>query len=132
SYAIDDDLVGSRLLSWMQKDNNVQGALYQNTTLFQKYNGNEYESRDVWEDPMALPGTNGDGYVMYPGEKYNIKGPIGTLRLEAIRDGMEDYEYLWMAEQRMEDTADELGIENFSTDEALQVYYDRLFESTSN
>jgi hypothetical protein len=35
---------------------------------------------------------NGDGYLLYPGA--NLK-PYSSLRFEALRDGLEDYEYLW-------------------------------------
>ena len=39
----------------------------------------------------------GDGILIYSGTKYGIRGPIGSLRLEDIRDGIEDYQYLEMA-----------------------------------
>ncbi len=35
---------------------------------------------------------SGDGELVYPG----ADGPVPTLRLKAIRDGLEDYEYLWL------------------------------------
>lgn len=37
---------------------------------------------------------NGDGYLMYPGSRYHQAEPITTIRLEAARDGVEDYDYL--------------------------------------
>ena len=36
--------------------------------------------------------------LVYPGLKYNINGPITTLRLESIREGQEEYEYFWLFE----------------------------------
>lgn len=36
--------------------------------------------------------ANGDGSLMCPGPD----GPLSTIRLENIRDGFEDYEYLWL------------------------------------
>ncbi len=36
--------------------------------------------------------ANGDGSLLCPGPD----GPLSTIRLENIRDGFEDYEYLWM------------------------------------
>jgi hypothetical protein len=35
---------------------------------------------------------NGDGYLLYPGADGK---PLSSIRLEALRDGLEDYEYLW-------------------------------------
>jgi hypothetical protein len=31
--------------------------------------------------------------VLYPGSKYNVHGPITSMRMENIRNPMEDYEY---------------------------------------
>ncbi|MGI5923388.1 MAG: DUF4091 domain-containing protein [Lentisphaeria bacterium] len=36
---------------------------------------------------------NGDGYFIYPGNMIGYPGIVSCVRLEAIRDGMEDYEY---------------------------------------
>lgn len=36
---------------------------------------------------------NGDGYVTYPGEPVGVNGPLPSIRMEAIREGAEDYEY---------------------------------------
>ena len=40
---------------------------------------------------------NGDGYLAYPGKD----GPISSIRLEAVRDGAEDYEYLRILQERI-------------------------------
>lgn len=37
---------------------------------------------------------NGDGFLVYPGEPAGFSGLVTTIRLEAARDGVEDYEYL--------------------------------------
>ncbi|WP_245954281.1 DUF4091 domain-containing protein [Paenibacillus flagellatus] len=130
SYHLDDDSVGTRLLSWMQRDNDVEGTLFWSTTIFKKWNGKQYVDRDVWTDPMAFPGANGDGYLFYPGTALGIDGPIGTIRMETLREGAEDYEYLWLLEQRLNEAAAKLGIGEgtFSAKEAIQPYYDRLYD----
>jgi hypothetical protein len=38
----------------------------------------------------------GDGQLLYPG----VDGPIASIRLANIRDGLEDYEYLWLLAHR--------------------------------
>lgn len=131
SYHTDDDLVGARLLTWMQHDYGVEGTLYWATTQFQKYDSaqRKYVSRDVWTDPLAFPGANGDGYLFYPGTEIGIDGPVGTIRLEVLRESMEDYEYLWHYEQRLGETAARLGLDDtFSYRDAIRPYYDRLYE----
>ncbi len=40
---------------------------------------------------------NGDGLIFYPGPD----GPVATIRMKCIRDGLEDYEYLWLLKDRL-------------------------------
>ena len=46
---------------------------------------------------------NGDGYLLYPGAPVGVAGPVTTIRLEAARDGVEDYEYLQLLKARSGD-----------------------------
>lgn len=39
---------------------------------------------------------NGDGYLAYPGEPVGRDGPVTSVRLENAREGVEDYEYLYL------------------------------------
>lgn len=49
-------------------------------------------------DPRSYKDNHGDGSVFCPGPD----GPLSTIRLENIRDGLEDYEYLWMLRRARE------------------------------
>jgi hypothetical protein len=42
---------------------------------------------------------NGDGYLAYPGKPVGIDGPISTIRLEQVRQGLQDYEALILLEE---------------------------------
>ena len=42
--------------------------------------------------------VNGDGHLLYPGAR---KEPVPPIRLEVIRDGIEDYEYLALLMARL-------------------------------
>ena len=44
-------------------------------------------------DPNTFGRYNGDGYLIYPGPG---GVPYPSIRLKALRDGFEDYEYLWL------------------------------------
>ena len=37
---------------------------------------------------------NGDGFLLYPGAPVGVKGAVTSVRLEAARDGVEDFDYL--------------------------------------
>jgi len=39
---------------------------------------------------------DGDGFLAYPGKPIGVDGPISTIRLEQIRQGLQDYEALAM------------------------------------
>ncbi|GEM_PF-4330626 len=45
-----------------------------------------------WSSSTTSQDTVGDGYFIYPGPN----GPLPSLRLQAMLDGIEDYEYLWV------------------------------------
>lgn len=42
---------------------------------------------------------NGDGYLAYPGRPVGHDGAVTSVRLEQAREGMEDYEYLYLLQQ---------------------------------
>jgi len=50
-----------------------------------------YWTTNPYEEPMNTPwAQNGNGSLYYPGPD----GPVPSIRLAILRDGMEDYEYL--------------------------------------
>lgn len=72
-----------------------------------KVNGFEYWSPNAWGPNWQKKGDkwpkvpwvantfgryNGDGYLVYPGENGQ---PLSSIRFEALRNSLEDYEYLW-------------------------------------
>lgn len=89
TYHLDDDLIASRVLSWMQYDYGSEGNLYWCIN---------YPTEDMWENANAIGGAVGEGNLTYPGAKFKLKHPLATMRLESIREGCEDYEYFWLIE----------------------------------
>jgi MYXO-CTERM domain-containing protein len=93
TMAIDADATRNRAMEWMSFSYNVQGELYYETAM-------AYYLGDPWVTQAAF-GGNGDGTLFYPGTTARIGGlteiPVESLRMKAIRDGMEDYELLAMA-----------------------------------
>ena len=93
TYSIDSDATRNRAMEWMSFTYDLQGELYFETTM-------AYYLGDPWVTQAAF-GGNGDGTLFYPGTTARIGGqteiPVESLRLKAIRDGMEDYELLNLA-----------------------------------
>lgn len=44
---------------------------------------------------------NGDGFLLYPGGPIGHDGPVSSIRLEQAREGVEDYEYMYLLRQSM-------------------------------
>ena len=68
----------------------------------------------------------GNGVLLYCGAPFDEYGPVGSLRLECVRDGIEDFEYLTMlADVYGTETVNALicrlttSISQYSTDEEL-------------
>ncbi|PKQ21073.1 MAG: hypothetical protein CVT66_01015 [Actinobacteria bacterium HGW-Actinobacteria-6] len=107
TYMIDQPLAGSRAQGWLAYDTAAEGLLYFSVSAWRpKVSATTY--RDPYADPLSYRTTsggvpfygNGDGSLVYPGYYpalgLNVEGapPVGSLRMEALRDGLEDYEYL--------------------------------------
>jgi hypothetical protein len=94
---IDQSAMAHRTLLWQQKREGFQGLLYWSTTYWDRKAIN-----DPWQNMDTLgTGYFGDGSLLYPGRKVGIDGPVGSLRLETLRNGLEDFDYLTLADRRL-------------------------------
>ncbi len=116
---IDHPGLEHRLRFWMAFAYGVQGDLYWQTNYWTNDEVFPPPARqDPWTDPMShhfqggKPGIwgNGDGRLLYPPRgwkdgKKRVEAPVPSLRWELIREGLEDFEYLWL----LRDGADRLA-----------------------
>jgi hypothetical protein len=93
---VDMEGIMHRLLFWQQKLYDVDGFLYWGVNYWRG-------TDDPWTDMRTVKDLSmdvfGDGSLLYNGSKAGIDGPIGSLRLEAVRDGIEDFEMFTLAEK---------------------------------
>jgi hypothetical protein len=99
-------IIESRVLWWQAYHEKMDGVLYWGMAIwtrpgnsglidpkkdgpFLKWNVTTGEAGKSWST------LHGDGMLLYPG----VNGPIGSIRLKNIRDGLQDYEYLWRLAQ---------------------------------
>ena len=95
---LDQPLTAVRALHWIEYLYDLDGYLH--------WGLNHYAGEEPFtEEGISGPHPLGDHAVMYPGED----GPMGSLRWSAMRDGLQDYEYLWVLEQRLADLKAGLG-----------------------
>ena len=128
TYFIDDNLISARITTYMQYDYRVSGSLYWCTNYAYKYTG-PTTVRDYWSDPQTWFNVNGDGFLTYPGTKYKMSTPISTIRLEALRESEEDYEYFWMLEQEVDKYNSENGTD-IDAKAIFREYFAELYDGT--
>ena len=94
------DMPFHRMWAFLSWSFGFQGIEWWQTVYYDKNNQN-YNS---WTNSVAFKGfkqpLNGDGRLFYPGTKSAIGGkdeiPISSLRMKALRESIEDYEYLYI------------------------------------
>jgi len=101
-WHIDYPLLNYRVPMWISWRYRIRGLLY--------WGGMSYwnQVEDPWTDPKTLdrrgdqgkgPLYNGEGTIAYPGRAVGYDGIASSLRMKALRDGIEDYEYLAILER---------------------------------
>lgn len=125
TYHLGDTLLSPRLISWMQADYNIIGNLYWATEYGKGANddGSNW-IEDYYEgDGMRSASTYGEGFLLYPGKKYGVDGPIPSLRLEAVRDGLEEFEMIYKLQEIY-------ASKGYSEDTIMNVLYDTLYNGS--
>ncbi len=109
-FDLDMPSASARTMPWLTFKHDLDGILYwliqsgwrrrNRPTTFKPEPG-----ETVWEtfDPTGHANRNGIGNMCYPGPDGR---PLSTQRLQILRDGMEDYEYLVMLRNFLEDQPD--------------------------
>lgn len=86
-----------RILFWQQKSLNITGLLYWHTNYWSEVGGDPWSS--AWTTPWTGLDTFGDGSLLYDGYRVGVNGPVSSLRLEAVANGVEDYACLTLAQE---------------------------------
>ncbi|MCC6442504.1 MAG: DUF4091 domain-containing protein [Armatimonadetes bacterium] len=92
----DYSLVKTRLLHWLNWRYNLTGYLHWGLNF---WTANPFDDLN----DTALP--PGDSFIIYPGSA----GPLDSIRWEAMRDGLEDFEYLWLLQDAFASAVKKLG-----------------------
>lgn len=93
-WQLDFPLLNYRVPLWINWRYGLTGLLYWTATHWE-------ETTDPWVNPLSYRQKyNGEGLLFYPGTAVGYDGPVPSIRLKAIRDGIEDYEYLKLLADR--------------------------------
>ncbi|HUS86635.1 MAG TPA: glycoside hydrolase domain-containing protein [Bacteroidales bacterium] len=126
SEFIDHDAINLRIWLWMSYSYRLDGILIWSTNYWTSRAGSpSWYLQDPWKEaasyvqdygwPLGKQTNwgNGDGRLWYPPnrepnmitEKY-IEGPVPSLRIEFLRQGIEDFEYLKLLEKLLDEKTD--------------------------
>ncbi len=99
TLGMDTASIRHRILFWQQKLYNVDGFLYYLVNdwygLSEDHGLNKKHETNGGNDFFDC---YGNGVLLYSGVDFDEYGPVSSLRLENVRDGIEDFEYLTMLE----------------------------------
>ena len=125
NYFIDAPAMDPVMVPWITWRYQMQGILYWDMKFWS-------QTPDPWLSPVTyLSGflcsegyvLNGEGSLLYPGSgvrqytgQRNVDGPVSSIRFELLREGIEDYEYLWLLKS--------LGDAQFADDAARSMVVD--------
>jgi len=89
-WQLDFPLLNYRIPAWISRRFGLTGLHYWTVVYWLEV--------DAWTNPLTHKKLfNGEGCLFYPGTEAGLDGPVASMRLKALRDGLEDYEYLVLA-----------------------------------
>ena len=125
NYFIDAPAMDPVMIPWITWRYRMNGILYWALNYWP-------QTPDPWIDPVTfLSGflcsdgyvLNGEGSLLYPGHRAkrytgqrNVDGPVSSLRFELLREGIEDYEYLWLLKSLGDETFANQAVESLVVD----------------
>ena len=92
---IDMDNFYHRTIAWQQYLYGINGMLY--------WSVNWWKHGSPWDVTTPVPELSeycfGDGSLLYNGDRVGIDGPVGSIRMEILRYGIEDHYMFSLAEK---------------------------------
>lgn len=125
NYFIDAPALDLVMVPWITARYKMQGILYWGADFWTQtvnpwLNANTFISGFECSNGYIL---NGEGSLLYPGDfvkeytgQPDVYGPVSSVRFELLREGIEDYDYLWMLK--------EMGDEDFANAQVEKLVID--------
>ncbi len=94
-WEVDFPLLHYRVPAWIMWRYRVRGLLYWSMTWWDHVD-DPWVQPDDYHDKLVF---NGEGTLLYPGRDVGYEGVAPSMRLKAVRDSIEDYEYMAILER---------------------------------
>jgi hypothetical protein len=119
---VDNDGIDPRILPWIIWREKLGGLLYYYVNQWDSNPAKSMGKLTIEEGPFfpkwnthSFRDNNGDGMILYP-------GPAASLRLENLRDGIEDYEYFALLRRLLDEKKGKLDKATIQqAEECLQI-----------
>ncbi len=102
---VTESLVESVFWGWLGFKHEADGVCFWNAT-----DWTDWDTDAPPGDPYSTAGGRYQGFsmVLYPGSKFGYDGPVPSIRLKALRRGLQDFEYLRLIERNGRRTSEDL------------------------
>ncbi len=121
TLSISDPAVDHRIMFWQQKLYNVDGFLYYSVNDWYGGGASQHDwgwnaKKEVSTDSFTPYTVYGNGVLLYHGGKVGrLHEAVESIRLEQIRDGIEDYDYFVLLDEKYGEGTSELLIKQVTT-----------------
>ncbi len=138
---IDHPATALRVWLWQTWKRNIEGVLIWALNWWTSDAAYPDSLQNPYEDPMSWchtlgdlvpsgakhPWGNGDGRFLYPPlaaadgapDRPVLEPPVGSIRLDMLRDGIEDYEYMVILKTLIDDHRDNIAVDKLAAYEQL-------------
>lgn len=103
TISLDTPGTNCRILFWQQKLYDVDGFLYYLVNDWFTWSPEDHHGwvpkHETHQSAVDGYDIYGNGVLLYCGKEVDIYGPVGSIRLEHVRDGVEDYEYFTILDE---------------------------------
>ena len=98
NFFTDYPAVDERIIGWLSWKYQMSGFEYWSIVAWEKENLDGQGGAKWPAVPWKTKPFAGEGYLCYPGPD---RKPLSSVRFENLRDGFEDYEYLWLLREKL-------------------------------
>ncbi len=128
---IDEYLITGRDVFWSKFDYRLTGDLFWNVNGYCNWGAGNVVGygriSDLYGTSCRDGVTDGDGYLFYPGRPYGSEKPFPSLRLMAVRDGIDDHSYLSLLEEKSLALAEQYQVPTEGIRQAIRTINEQIY-----
>ena len=131
NYHIDEPLLGARTEGFLRWFYEIGGNLYWSVN-FDRYRdeNNQIQTIDIFNGTERWNQANGDGSLIFHGSYFDIKEYLPSLRLSAMCQGNQDYEYALLFEEKLKAFCEKHGLQ-INAREFIKPIFEKAFHAVA-